>query len=90
MATTLLITYALQNNNVSQSVPLALLKKVENAHDEQRNLYGFLLPCKDLRTIAIYFLNPESLGTINSLFKHFLFPQKIGYDPIPFDLKADE
>jgi hypothetical protein len=57
------------------------LTKVESAKHEERDLSGFLLSCKDFRVISLFFLHPESLGTINSLFKHLLFPPKIGYPP---------
>ena len=68
-----------QQNAQDESVPLSLLAKVESAKHEERDLSGFLLSCKDFRVISLFFLHPESLGTINSLFKHLLFPPKIGY-----------
>jgi hypothetical protein len=63
----------------TDSIPLGLVMRVETTKHEERALPGYLIVCKDFRTVSVFFLHPESLETMNSLFKHILFPPKIRY-----------
>ncbi len=60
-------------------MPLGLVMRVEPAKHEERGLSGYLVVCKDFRTISLFFLHPEALETMSSLFKHVLFPPKLRY-----------
>lgn len=61
--------------------------RVEGAKHAQRGLIGYLLACKDFRTISLFFLNPEELESVSLLFKHILFPTTIRYGRV--QLKPD-
>jgi hypothetical protein len=62
-------------------VPLAVVVKLEQAKHEERHLLGFLLTCKDLRIISLFFLQPQAYKATQKIFKHFLFPTKLKYAP---------
>jgi hypothetical protein len=62
-----------------ESVPLAMVMRIEPARHEERNLAGFVLECKDFRAVSMFFLRPEPVKTLTNLFKQHLFPQQITY-----------
>lgn len=59
------------------SVPLAVVVKLDQAKHEERHLLGFLLTCKDFRIISLFFLQPQAHKATQKIFKHFLFPTKL-------------
>jgi hypothetical protein len=65
------------------SVPLAVVVKLDQAKHEERHLLGFLLTCKDFRIISLFFLQPQAHKATQKIFKHFLFPTKLKYAPTP-------
>jgi len=53
--------------------------RVEPARHEERNLAGFVIECKDFRTLSMFFLYPEPVKALTNLFKQHICPQQILY-----------
>ncbi len=56
---------------------MGMIFKLENAKHEEKLLLGFILTCKDFRSVSIFCAHPHATKSLQRVFKQCLFPQRI-------------